>query len=234
MTLDAPLVPRRRAHVAPASSADAETPGKPIVGPRSLADLKKGAQLDGDNGSDPTVPPDWLDLARFERTMPFFRRHAFTLTLMWHCSLTIGFSLPALVSARRQRGSPAPSAPRHRPAHAAAAPHATGPRVSLTALVRLARRRGRAQLEALVFTGASDSPQKALARYIRTFQRLVRPPQRTWRVAVPVAVPSASHTPRAATRGRDVKPPWRLRMAHPATRRAPPRFVLVPMPCSAT
>ena len=93
------------------------------VGPSSLADLKKGANVDGDDGSDPSTPPPWHDPAQYELVHTFFKDHLLTLVLMWHCSLTIGFSLPAL-------------------------------------------------LEALVFTGDSNTPKKALARYMLTFKAL--------------------------------------------------------------
>ena len=73
---------------------------------------------------DPKTHPDWYDLDRFETVIPFFKQHAFTMTLMWHTSLVIGFSLNCL-------------------------------------------------LEALVFTGDSGTPKKALARYMLTFERLI-------------------------------------------------------------
>lgn len=95
-----------------------------MAAPKSLADLKKGASTDGDCGSDPTIPPPWLDLERLARTEVFLKKHAFTMALIWHCSLTIGFSLNSL-------------------------------------------------LEALVFTGKSNTPQKSIARYTATFQRLL-------------------------------------------------------------
>ena len=44
------------------------------VGPTSLDDLKPGALIDGDSGSSSTVPPPWLDPARYERGRAFFER----------------------------------------------------------------------------------------------------------------------------------------------------------------
>lgn len=50
-------------------------------------------------GTSNTVPPDWYDEERFLRVNAFFRQHAATLVVCWYCSLTIGFSLPALLGA---------------------------------------------------------------------------------------------------------------------------------------
>ena len=50
-------------------------------GPKDLDDLKKGATVDGDCGSDPSVPPPWFDLKRFLTTQQFVKKHAFTMVL---------------------------------------------------------------------------------------------------------------------------------------------------------
>lgn len=101
-----------------------QAPSIGLVGPSSLDDLKKGSQTDGDCGSDPTQPPPWLDMARYSKVVAFFEKHTMSLTLIWHCSLVIGFSLPSL-------------------------------------------------LTAVDFTHVSDTPKKALQRYMRTFDALV-------------------------------------------------------------
>ena len=40
-----------------------------------------------------------MALSEYAKTAPFFRRHALTLAISWHCSLVIGFALPALLDA---------------------------------------------------------------------------------------------------------------------------------------
>ena len=40
-----------------------------------------------------------LDKQRYLRTRAFFHRHAVTLAVSWHCSLTMGFALPSLLDA---------------------------------------------------------------------------------------------------------------------------------------
>jgi hypothetical protein len=84
----------------------------PAPGPTSLAELQKGAVVDGDCGSDPhSLPPWWTATchARFAKTQPWFRLHAFTVTLFWHVSLVIGFSLGPLLDALVFTGSSFPT-----------------------------------------------------------------------------------------------------------------------------
>lgn len=90
-------------------------------GPTSLADLKAGKDVSGDCGQSPTIPPQWLSPSVYtpEYIESFFKKHTFSIVFAWHCSLTIGFSLPTL-------------------------------------------------LEALVFTNNSNTPKKALRRYVNT------------------------------------------------------------------
>jgi hypothetical protein len=71
----------------------------PGIGPTSLADLRKGSNVDGDSGDDPTATPDWFDATRFAKIEPFFREHAITLSVIWHCSLTVGFDIGPLLEA---------------------------------------------------------------------------------------------------------------------------------------
>ena len=94
------------------------------VGPTSLAELMKGLHHDGDCHSSSTVLPAWFDLARYQKSHAFFIKHALSILISWHVSLTLGFSLPNL-------------------------------------------------LTALVFTGESNTPEKALARYELTAQLLI-------------------------------------------------------------
>jgi hypothetical protein len=70
-------------------------------GPKSLQDLQKGNNISGDCGSDPTVKPKWLNKDVYEpaQIKSFFEKNIFSIVLAWHCSLTIGFSLPTLLSA---------------------------------------------------------------------------------------------------------------------------------------
>merc|ERR1712178_490646 len=63
------------------------------------------------------------DMTRYNKVYAFFSEHVFSLTLSWHCSLVIGFSLPSL-------------------------------------------------LTAVDFTHMSDTPKKALQRYMKTFDAL--------------------------------------------------------------
>ena len=66
---------------------------KPVVGPRSLADLRKGVHIDGDNGSDPKIMPPWVDLERPD--------------WMKHLSLTRGHS-GMIVCTNSSDGTPSP------------------------------------------------------------------------------------------------------------------------------
>ena len=92
-----------------------------MKGPTSLEDLQAGRGVSGDCGTSPTIPPKWLSPKVYspEDIKSFFHDHAFSIVFAWHCSLTIGFSLPTL-------------------------------------------------LEALVFTNNSNTPKKALRRYVNT------------------------------------------------------------------
>lgn len=94
-----------------------------VIGPSSLDDLKQGSKTDGDCGSNPRQLPSWIDIGRYRKVEWFFAEHAVSLTLAWHCSLVMGFSLPSL-------------------------------------------------LTAVDFTQGSDTPKKALQRYMRTFAQL--------------------------------------------------------------
>jgi hypothetical protein len=69
------------------------------TGPTSLADLQKGAKTIGDSGTDPTVKPSWLtpDLYSSTHISQFFNQNLFSFACAWHCSLTLGFSLPDLL-----------------------------------------------------------------------------------------------------------------------------------------
>lgn len=69
------------------------------VGPKCLDDLKEGAGVDGDSGMSPLTLPPWMDFARYQKAKRFFEEHAISLTMAWHCSLVMGFSLPSLLSA---------------------------------------------------------------------------------------------------------------------------------------
>eukprot|EP00427_Karlodinium_veneficum_P035270 CAMPEP_0169300168 /NCGR_PEP_ID=MMETSP1016-20121227/67469_1 /TAXON_ID=342587 /ORGANISM="Karlodinium micrum, Strain CCMP2283" /LENGTH=343 /DNA_ID=CAMNT_0009392487 /DNA_START=1 /DNA_END=1030 /DNA_ORIENTATION=+ len=80
-------------------SAGNVAPAQTLVGPSSLEDLKPGKLIDGDCGSNPLLLPDWVDLKRYDEVVNFFKRHSFSLTFAWHCSLVIGFSLPSLLTA---------------------------------------------------------------------------------------------------------------------------------------
>eukprot|EP00666_Eupelagonemidae_sp_cell4sb_P017844 gene17844-biopygen25669 len=53
----------------------------------------------GDCGSDPTVPPAWLDQERFNKVLPFMKNHGMTVAVFWHCSLVIGMCLNSLLEA---------------------------------------------------------------------------------------------------------------------------------------
>jgi len=74
---------------------------KTNLGPKSLQDLQKGKNITGDCGSDPTVKPKWLNKDVYDpvQMKSFFEKNMFSIILAWHCSLTIGFSLPTLLSA---------------------------------------------------------------------------------------------------------------------------------------
>jgi hypothetical protein len=103
-------------------------PAQAGTGPRSLADLDKGKTISGDCGNSPKSLPAWMmdedSKERYTRVYKYFEHHAITLSISWHMSLTIGFSLPNL-------------------------------------------------LGALVWTGDSDTPAKALERYMDTAKHLV-------------------------------------------------------------
>ncbi len=83
------------------SSQANENPGVTSVGPTSLKDLRKGRTVCGDCGSDPTVKPKWLNSKVYDpaQLKDFYERNMFSIILAWHCSLTIGFSLPTLLAA---------------------------------------------------------------------------------------------------------------------------------------
>eukprot|EP00946_MAST-07B_sp_MAST-7B-sp1_P003069 g3069.t1 len=93
--------------------------------PRCLDDLKKGARVCGDSGSDPAERPAWATRALYDPAVikSWFDDNLFSLVLAWHCSLVLGFNLPGL-------------------------------------------------LAPLVYTHESDTPKKALARYLATFRHL--------------------------------------------------------------
>ena len=99
--------------------------------PRCLDDLKKGARVCGDSGSDPAERPAWATRALYDPAVikSWFDDNLFSLVLAWHCSLVLGFNLPGL-------------------------------------------------LAPLVYTHESDTPKKALARYLATFRHLA-----TWHTA---------------------------------------------------
>ena len=63
----------------------------------SLADLKHGEVLEGDNGVSDDVKPSWYDDTKFKRGQDFFRRHVAAIGLSMHCSLVSGFSLSNLL-----------------------------------------------------------------------------------------------------------------------------------------
>jgi hypothetical protein len=69
------------------------------VGPSSLADLQKGRNISGESGTDATKPPAWLTPELYDpaHIQEFFNKHLFSFVCAWHCSLTLGFSLPALL-----------------------------------------------------------------------------------------------------------------------------------------
>eukprot|EP00729_Bicosta_minor_P016501 gene16501-6531_t len=69
------------------------------TGPRSLKDLRRGVDTPGDSGNSPSMPPPWFNKHEYGKVGPFFRQHAITLAISWHCSLVIGFALPALLDA---------------------------------------------------------------------------------------------------------------------------------------
>ena len=68
-------------------------------GPSSLADIKKGSHVPGDSKTDPTTRPAWAtpELYDPEQIKALFSKHLFSFLCAWHCSLTLGFSLPALL-----------------------------------------------------------------------------------------------------------------------------------------
>jgi hypothetical protein len=70
-----------------------------LIGPTCLADIQKGATVEGDSGSDPNTLPDWMDEARYKRVKRFFEKHALSLGLSWHGSLCIGFAMDNLLEA---------------------------------------------------------------------------------------------------------------------------------------
>ena len=67
--------------------------------PRSLADIAKGSHIDGDTGGDPTLKPEWFDKEEYAKIHAFFEKNVVSLTLAWHCSITIGFSIKDLLRA---------------------------------------------------------------------------------------------------------------------------------------
>eukprot|EP01063_Lacrimia_lanifica_P017780 TRINITY_DN24783_c0_g1_i1.p1 TRINITY_DN24783_c0_g1~~TRINITY_DN24783_c0_g1_i1.p1 ORF type:complete len:408 (+),score=135.97 TRINITY_DN24783_c0_g1_i1:47-1225(+) len=69
------------------------------VGPTCLADIVPGKDIEGDDGSDPSVPPDWLDRDRYARGRQAFEAHAFQFLLTWHFSLAMGFAVRPLLEA---------------------------------------------------------------------------------------------------------------------------------------
>jgi len=86
------------------------------VGPTCLEDLKAGAGVNGDSRISPHTLPPWMDFARYHKAQRFFEEHAISLTMAWHCSLVMGFSLPSLLSAlvfTQQSGTPAKSLQRY-------------------------------------------------------------------------------------------------------------------------
>lgn len=86
----------------------------------SLEQFKKGINLSGDCGSDPTVVPEWMDREKFKRGQQFFVRHMSSATFALHCAVTSGFGMTRII-------------------------------------------------EPLAFTKRSDTPPKALLRYMKTF-----------------------------------------------------------------
>lgn len=55
--------------------------------------------VQGDSGNDPTAAPEWLDLDRYNKVLPFMKNHAMTVGIFWHCSLVIGMCLNSLLEA---------------------------------------------------------------------------------------------------------------------------------------
>jgi hypothetical protein len=43
--------------------------------------------------------PEWLDMERYNKVHDWFKHHALTLSIAWHCSLTVGFTLLPLLDA---------------------------------------------------------------------------------------------------------------------------------------
>ena len=90
--------------------------GAVLIGPTCLADIQKGATVEGDSGTDPNTPPDWMDEAKYKRVKKFFEKHALSLGLSWHCGLTIGFAMDNLLEAlvyTGDSGTPAKAAARY-------------------------------------------------------------------------------------------------------------------------
>ena len=66
---------------------------------RRLKDLKLGARLHGDCGSDPMVKPPWLDAESFRRGQQFFRDHILSFILALPIVLVTGMSIINLLEA---------------------------------------------------------------------------------------------------------------------------------------
>lgn len=80
------------------SGAPAKMPSatKPPA-PASLADLLPGTHVEGDCGVDASVPPAWLDRAKYARGLAAYRENSFAIGLTFHFSLVLGFNVRALV-----------------------------------------------------------------------------------------------------------------------------------------
>jgi hypothetical protein len=97
-----PLHKHNRPVVAPPRSVNTPHMKGPIPanpGPSSLSDIQKGRLIPGDSLSEPSKRPSWTnaDVYNPAHIKELFSKHFFSFACAWHCSLTLGFSLPALL-----------------------------------------------------------------------------------------------------------------------------------------
>ena len=72
-----------------------------MVYPSCLLDLEKGANIHGDDNSDPKVlPQNWIfNENKYNNGRLLLIKYPISFILAWHCSIVIGFSVPSFLHA---------------------------------------------------------------------------------------------------------------------------------------
>lgn len=81
-------------------NCDENKQGDQPIGPTCLADLQKGIHICGDCSSPASPPPAWVTKTFYdpEKMKTLFERHAFSFCISCHTAITVGFSLPELIT----------------------------------------------------------------------------------------------------------------------------------------